>query len=327
MNDRLLDIIIPHWTEPWEDGKKMFDSLAAQRRVDLGQILVILVEDGEENQVFPEIAKAGYPYEIIGHVIPHAGVSAARNHGLENSTAKWVMFCDFDDCFPNIYSLHSIMKLLETDDYDMLWSPFYVETDSMVDIRKDLNWLFIHAKIFRREWIMEHSIRFPVGLSYAEDTVFCRLCEMEIAPERLGKITGEVIPYVWTLRKDSVSMDPSGVFKRGVMLFRRQGIVAEECLKRGRAAIHDGLCTRAMCDAYITLLREDITEDRSEFEEEVRRFWRKKHSRMDTSVGMMETAWSGAIREGMAPRELREIDGFMRWLNQIAKEEADNNGI
>ena len=49
----MLDIIIPHYTESWEVGKKFFVMLDLQRGIDFNQIHVILVNDGLENS-FPE---------------------------------------------------------------------------------------------------------------------------------------------------------------------------------------------------------------------------------------------------------------------------------
>lgn len=45
-----LDIIIPHYKEPWETVKYGFEMLALQRLVNFDDIHVYLVQDGEEGE-------------------------------------------------------------------------------------------------------------------------------------------------------------------------------------------------------------------------------------------------------------------------------------
>ena len=43
-----LDIIVPHFQEPWAVGKKFFDMLALQRSVSFQDFRVILCQDGTD---------------------------------------------------------------------------------------------------------------------------------------------------------------------------------------------------------------------------------------------------------------------------------------
>ena len=43
-----LDIIVPHFQEPWAVGKKFFDMLALQRGVSFQDFRVILCQDGTD---------------------------------------------------------------------------------------------------------------------------------------------------------------------------------------------------------------------------------------------------------------------------------------
>ena len=101
--------------------------LAMQRMVNFDDVGVILVNDGEENEL-PKECFDGYPFSICQMSIPKGGVSKARNAGLDASSADWVMFCDFDDCFSNIYGLYLIFCAMNEDKYDTIWSNFTEET-------------------------------------------------------------------------------------------------------------------------------------------------------------------------------------------------------
>ena len=321
----MLDIIVPHYDEPWSEGKKLFDMLALQRDVDFSQIRVILVNDGEDNDIYPEVVRQHYPYAVDWIIIPHTGVSAARNRGLEHASATWVMFCDFDDTFTSIYSLRTVFDCLDTERHDMLWYQFYVELNEQAkrQIRKQFNWVFIHGKVFRRTFLRTHGIRFPEELFYSEDTAFCRVVEMEIDPERVGEIRSEIIPYVWVYRMFSATTDPGRVYKNAVGLFRRQRYVAEQHKIRSQTELHDAVCLRAMCDAYITLNRKDFTCDRSEFEKEVLEFWEEKRKAVNVTVGVMETAYAASLKEnGVDGSFLPGDRTFLDWLCQIAADRA-----
>ena len=72
----ILDLIVPHYKEPWSVGKPFFDMLACQRNVDFNSFRVILVHDGVDT--FPEAYFTAYPFKTVQCPIKHGGVSAAR---------------------------------------------------------------------------------------------------------------------------------------------------------------------------------------------------------------------------------------------------------
>lgn len=324
MPARRLDIIVPHYREPWSEGKKLFDMLALQRDVNFNDFRVILVNDGEYADIYSEIAKRNYPYQTDAINIPHRGVSAARNRGIQHSDAEWIMFCDFDDTFTSIYSLRVLMDALETKDHDLLWTPFYVELNEKQkrQVRKSYNWIFIHGKLFRRSFLLRHQIGFEEALYYSEDTAFCRVVEMEIDPERIGEIKSEITPYVWTYRPGSITTDPGNVYKNAVGLFRRQKYVSGEHRKRGQDELAGAVALRAMCDAYITLNRKDLDgTDREDLREEAWRFYRETRFLMTVNAEMITTAYEASVKEsGIGADELPGIMSFVSWLQDIENE-------
>ena len=315
-----LDIIVPHYDEPWKTGKPLFDMLALQRDVDFTDFRVILVNDGDQNDIYPNVVRQKYPYTVDGIVIPHSGVSAARNRGIDHSDARWIMFCDFDDTFTSVYSLRAIFDGLETQDHDLLWYPFYVELNAKQkrQIRRTFNLIFTHGKVYRRNFLNRHRIRFCESLYFSEDAAFNRVLDMEIDPKRIGELKTEVIPYVWAYRTGSVTTDPAKVYSNAVGLFRRQVYVANEHLKRGQQAAHDDLVIRAMCDAYVTLNRTDLSCDRSGFAQEVWAFW-EPNREVSVSIETINEALKYAIQEaGIPRRKLPESPAFTDWLKAFS---------
>ena len=154
-----LDLIVPHYKEPWETCKYLFDSIALQRGMDMNDIRVIVVNDGKI--LLDEAVFKGYPFQVEYLVMQHGGVSAARNYGLDHSTADYVMFCDIDDGFLSNYGLHVVFSAMN-EGFDLLTSNFIEESKTekgapLILPRKD-DMTFIHGKVYRRQFLVDNNL-------------------------------------------------------------------------------------------------------------------------------------------------------------------------
>ena len=205
MNTGNLDLIITHYKEPWSVGKPLFDSIAMQRMVNFENVGVILVNDGEENEL-PKECFEGYPFEINQLSIPKGGVSRARNAGLDASDADWIMFCDFDDGFSNVFGLYLIFCGMEEDKYDTIWSHFVEETKDaegkLTLVQHQRDWVFIHGKAHRRQYLVDNNIRFHDKLTIHEDAYFTMMAQTICGEERVGAIKTPF--YLWKWNDNSV---------------------------------------------------------------------------------------------------------------------------
>lgn len=179
--------------------------LALQRNIDFNQVGVILVNDGEESALPDELFN-GYPYKVTNVVIPHGGVSVARNTGLDMSEADWVMVCDFDDQICSTLGLQLLFSAIQEDNKDMYWSHFLEEVDmgdgSIKLLPHGRDTIFVHGKMFRRSWLVENGIRFCDGLTLHEDVFFNTVAQAVAKEDRIGEIkTGF---YLWCHNPDSV---------------------------------------------------------------------------------------------------------------------------
>ena len=170
-----LDIIVPHYHEPWSICKPLFDSIALQRGVNWENISVIVVNDGAECAL-EDYLFTGYPFRVENIVKEHSGLSATRNRGLDESDADYVMFCDSDDQFLNSLALKMIV--MEAERGKNIINPVFLEEawdgekGEMVYITHKSDATFIHGKCYRRALLVEHNIRFPDGLNLHEDGYF-----------------------------------------------------------------------------------------------------------------------------------------------------------
>ena len=160
--------------------------LSCQRLVNWNDIRITLVHDG--SLPFPDECFSGFPFKVNQFSIPHGGIAKARNWCIEHSTSKWIKWCDFDDTFNNIYSLHDMMNVLESDNFDLLWFDLMYEDHGKRIVRDERNPVFVHDKVFRRDFLIKHNIRFCEALTWCEDSAFMAVIEMDIDHNRIGKI-------------------------------------------------------------------------------------------------------------------------------------------
>ena len=204
----MLDIVITHYKEPWETGEKLFQMIALQRCINLEDIRVLDVNEGGNE--LPDEKLKGFPYYIEQINIPHGGVSAARNAGIDHAKNKWIMFCDFDDSFASIFSLREYMNTLSSDGYDMLWVRILAE--DYVDGKKLLyyvpdkqRFVFCHGKVYLVDFLRKEGIRFEERLVFNEDSCFNALIIAHTPHTRIGEISSKIPLYSWIRRGGSVT--------------------------------------------------------------------------------------------------------------------------
>lgn len=206
-----LDIIIPHYKEPWATCCYLFNSIAMQRRIPFENIRCIVVNDGDDESL-DSVNFGMFPYEIVYLKKEHGGVSAARNYGLDYSDADYVMWCDIDDGFLNNYALHMIFAAMN-EGFDYLNSNFAEETltekeGAIVIVGHAADITFMHGKVYRREFLVENNLRFDPEMTIHEDGYFN--CVAYLTALKKGKVKKIDTPYyLWcwngesTVRKNS----------------------------------------------------------------------------------------------------------------------------
>lgn len=283
----MLDIIIPHYTESWQVGKKMFSMLDLQRGIDFSQIGVIVVNDGHDNTLDPSCFE-GHPYHVNQISIPHAGVSAARNAGLRASKATWVMFCDFDDTFAHVYALRDILNALkEADGYDMLWSDLYIENGKSEEwqlIKKTKeDAVFTHGKLFRRQCLLDNDLWFNTELTFNEDSEFNAIFHTKVDFRRTGKLITDAPPYVWCWRKDSTTNRSGAAIAAAWGHYKRNLSVCKAFEERMPFPRYCAMVTRMIYDTYYTLNTKNLPPELVPMKEDFAR-WYVQHKKFYQEV-------------------------------------------
>lgn len=247
-------MIITHYKEPWDVGKPAFDMLSLQRMVNWDDVGIILVNDGEGNEL-PAECFEGYPFTVCQMSIPKGGVSRARNAGLDVSKADWVMFCDFDDTFSSIYGLYLIFCAMAEDKYDTLWSQFTEETQDkegrLVLVPHGRDYVFVHGKAHRRQFLVDNNLRFHDKLTIHEDCYFNTMVQVVAENDRIGSIQTPFYVWKWNgnsvVRKDN---DDDYILSTYDHLIRQKIALTEEFIKRGMAKETLMIVAKTVIDCY-----------------------------------------------------------------------------
>lgn len=261
-----LELIMPHWNEPWEVSRPFFEMLSFQRGIDFSELLVTVVQDGGDDGILP-LFDYDFPYDVRQIIMPHKGVSAARNHGIDSAVGDWICFCDCDDAFTDIYSLKFVFDALDDERNDLLWTPFYIETynkdgDLIIRDNSRFNRVWTHCKFIRRTWLKEHpAVRFVEEFHFSEDSAFNAVLGMEIDPEKVAMIRSPITVYTWTYRQGSATTDPVNKLRNMWGQFERNKYVAQEYRKRDLMSEYQGMIGRTVTDAYEQLNRIDPPDD------------------------------------------------------------------
>ncbi len=122
MNDKELSIIIPAYNAQ-QYITRCVDSIMWQKGADKCEI--IIVDDGSTDKTPKMLDFIATKYKNIRIIHQkHAGVSVARNRGIEESHGKYVTFVDADDmvglklsAFNKYFNEYSVLKIGELDTF------------------------------------------------------------------------------------------------------------------------------------------------------------------------------------------------------------------
>lgn len=189
-----LSIILPIYHSNGGTLKRSLSAVASQPLFDFN-VEVILVFDGPEEKLpVPLLEFSARTSDIKTVTIPHSGVSAARNAGIDTAKGKWVFFLDVDDYLPDGV-LNRLLNIANESECDLLSANHsrlyskkeilirYYEKERTMAQSESIDYLrdvlsvgtdqgTVWAKLFRTSFLKDHEIKFSQNLSNGEDQEF-----------------------------------------------------------------------------------------------------------------------------------------------------------
>lgn len=194
MSSAEISIIIPVYNTPEKYLRNCLKSALSQ---SVQNIEVIAIDDGSTDnsgKICDDISANDNRLKII-HT-KNKGVSNARNVGIENSNAPYIIFLDADDhleadvcekCL-NILAKNSkdivfykpVSKIKDTGLYESKDKSFIRTMQIDIICHTDNYAGFVYGspwgKVFRRDFLNKHSLRFTLGVKRSQDRLFMLYC-------------------------------------------------------------------------------------------------------------------------------------------------------
>lgn len=275
-----LDLLVTHYNEPFEVVKPLLDSVMVQSGINFDDIHMIIVNDGSEELLDTELFRY-YPFKIDYLIADHKGVSAARNLALDSSSADYVMFCDCDDSFMNIYGLHTVFSAM-VEGFDVLVSPFVEEVVSEGSFRlvahENNDSTFIHGKVYNRKFLADNNIRFDENLTIHEDGYFNVIAITAADNKKQTKVQF----YAWKYNPNSVvrSDKENYLYKTYAHVVKARMAIARELKRRGFINEYISSVVKTFTDAYYDFQRPECFKEENRLmmaraEKEFKKFYNK----------------------------------------------------
>lgn len=212
MGEPLVSVILIGY----QDEARIGRALASIQAQTMHAIEIIVVDDASTDDTESVIRAAMADDPRVRYVkLPtnSGGCGVPRNVGLAHARTPWVMFCDSDDELEMhaCWNLHDAAERLRADVVCGTAERVDVKTGDVARWRADLHHrervftefdpallydTIAPNKIFRRDFLNQHGIRFPEGVLF-EDQPFTMACLL--AAERVAVIVPAV--YRWYVDK------------------------------------------------------------------------------------------------------------------------------
>lgn len=193
---------------------------------------IILVDDGSTDNTPMICDRYASQYDFISVIHKsNGGISSARNAGLDRAIGKYVCFIDSDDFIKTDFA-EEFLRICNTHDLDIIrgWYGIYEEEKKQYlnhkfpeitytnyclsgkeflvsSIKEKANEVVPWLGFFRREYLVNHNLRFPEGIGYEEDQLF--FLEALICDDQCRVYQCDIEFYSYRKREGSATKTPT----------------------------------------------------------------------------------------------------------------------
>lgn len=318
-----LDILIPYYNEPLAILNNLLTSIAQQQGVDFRDIVVSVYNDGGNS--IPTIMFQNRPFTTIYREGEHRGVSATRNRLMDLSDGDYIMCCDADDMFTDMFGLSYVFQAMKKG-FDVFNSSFYEEGRN-----RNGNWSFIvrkgdtyfvHGKVFRRKYLSDNNIRWNDEFTFSGDSYFLGLA-MRMSKKHIYCSTPF---YMWKWNKDSICRKEKNHYEKefGTKM-RVTTKLIDELLSRELIEDARYFVLFVVYDAYY-IMQSDSWEalddtEKSECIKQFREFYRRYESLADCANRKMRLSVIRSAKNNQFIRgNIMEKITYANWLSTVLNE-------
>ena len=247
-----LQILIAQYRENEAMIYPLLQSIGLQQAINFDDVEVIICNDGSDVVLSDDFLNQ-FSYNIRYIKNKHGGVSVTRNTLLDAASAEYIMLCDADDCFINMFALYMIFQGMDKG-FDVFVATFVEdvciqERHMYVNRHKDPH--FIHGKVFRRQYLIDNNIRWKDRFTFSGDTYF-----LTLALNSGGKLMYYSTPiYMWRWNDNSICRHERNHFARAYSVkMDVDCALIEEFIARGQTENAQKVMADFVYDAYFSML-------------------------------------------------------------------------
>lgn len=198
----MIDIIIPAYNA----HKTIEETICSIVYQDFSDNVKVYIVDDCSSEGYSEIVDF-YSDFIEIHELKlekNSGPGQARQYGIENSDSEYIIFIDSDDVFSDCYAIKNLYNEIHSKQLDMVISTFIEEVYNGFNIKaREKIWL--HGKIYRREFIEKNGIKFPL-IRVNEDSAFNE--SILLTSDKIGYLDCKT--YIWRNNRTSITRTDLG---------------------------------------------------------------------------------------------------------------------
>ena len=201
----LLDIIIPQYKEDDEKVKILLDSISNQKGVDFNNVKLTIVNDYSDVLLSKEFLDS-YKNLNISYIRndKNTGPGLARQKGIDNTCADYILFCDSDDKLYDETSLRIITDFISKMEPDYLVTDIAIEGNGGILVKKGKDTFpWMHGKVYKREFLEKNEIRFHPNVRHLEDSYFTTSILGTIDPKKITYL--DYVTYLWKNNDSSLT--------------------------------------------------------------------------------------------------------------------------
>lgn len=210
-------VIIPIYNAEEKIGRAL-ESIQKQSEKDLE---IICINDGSKDNsadIVKDYAEKDKRIRLYNQ--QNQGAAVARNFALDLAQGEYIAFLDADDAYGDIQALEKIYEVAQANDAEICMAKIYSVTsgkrksvdkiNDMIGQRAKFQFedfqydFFFHTYVYKREFLNENGIRFPVRKIY-EDPLF--LINAMAKASYIYCVDVEYYIYFWEKKTESISLE------------------------------------------------------------------------------------------------------------------------
>jgi len=205
-----VDIIIPAYN-CHETINRALASAAMQKLDDGDTFTVTIVNDASEQGYEPIAEYWNNVMDVqLVNKTENAGCGQARQTGIDYTDGDYFMFLDADDTLASPVAVKMLLREMKKGDYDVVMGDFIEETPQGTFVMHKENWIWCHAKMYKRRTIDRFLLRFNLTRGNEDVGFHCVLKNLTDNTSYIPQVI-----YMWENCNTSLVRGDSNGYKCG----------------------------------------------------------------------------------------------------------------